>query len=272
MGREVLTASAPPVHEVRFPVNDCIGDFVIKSACMREDRLGHVKKALYYTVTRQKIDYIMKIILVGGKREASICQSLNGGPFILKVLRTMNSHGFTELVTPNYPTLAEYLTSMREKILISSFQMIAVQLGEALRYIHSQNYIHKNINANNIFLCENEARLTAFLGNFSEAAHIQETDKLTKLSNDRNEIPPEVQTGSPYSYASDVWALGICLSKVAAIIPKTGGQDQHDLEDLIAQMCKDDPKERITLDDYMNHPFVRVGECDVLISEDENLM
>ncbi|KAI1296629.1 Raf -like protein serine/threonine-protein kinase Raf [Halotydeus destructor] len=93
---------------------------------------------------------------------------------------------------------------------------IARQTAQGMDYLHAKNIIHRDLKSNNIFLHED---LTVKIGDFGLAT--VKTRWQAIQSGDAHQptgsilwMAPEVirmQTSSPYSFQSDVYAFGICL-------------------------------------------------------------
>ena len=98
--------------------------------------------------------------------------------------------------------------------------------------------------------------------------------------------PPEILlNGTDYSFASDLWSIGVLLYKIAfGKYPYEGKgavelymkimQGPQNLEksgdknfdDLISKLLHKDKERRITYEDYFNHPFFKFKEPDSIIN------
>eukprot|EP00198_Chlamydomonas_reinhardtii_P012499 XP_001701836.1 NimA-related protein kinase 1 [Chlamydomonas reinhardtii] len=107
---------------------------------------------------------------------------------------------------------------------------IFLQLCKGLQALHSQNIIHRDIKPANIFLCANDLLKIGDLG-IAKA--------LTSMNFARTQIgtpcymAPEVWSGRPYSYSSDMWSLGAVLYEMMTFRTPMEGRTMADLRNRI---------------------------------------
>ncbi|KAG2499664.1 hypothetical protein HYH03_002601 [Edaphochlamys debaryana] len=107
---------------------------------------------------------------------------------------------------------------------------IFLQLCKGLQALHSQNIIHRDIKPANIFLCANDLLKIGDLG-IAKA--------LTNMNFARTQIgtpcymAPEVWSGRPYSYSSDMWSLGAVLYEMMTFRTPMEGRSMVDLRNRI---------------------------------------
>lgn len=152
-----------------------------------------------------------------------------------------------------------------------------VQLLLALDHVHSKNVLHRDLKPANVFLSKNLRCVK--IGDFGIAKALEREDDLavTRVGTPLY-MSPELVAGLPYTYASDVWALGCVAYELAS-----GGKRAFDADSLPQLMCKvmtcdyppvpshfsrqfervvgsmldPDPHERPTAAALLRHPFVR---------------
>ena len=89
-----------------------------------------------------------------------------------------------------------------------------VQLVMALHHVHSKKILHRELKTQNIFITKNLVKLGGFgiakvmEGSMSAASTVIGTPYY---------MSPEVCQNQPYSYKSDVWALGCILYEMCAL-------------------------------------------------------
>ncbi|CAI2359739.1 unnamed protein product [Moneuplotes crassus] len=90
-----------------------------------------------------------------------------------------------------------------------------VQISMALEYIHGRKVLHRDIKASNIFLTGNN---TVKLGDFGISRVLENTsDAAQTCVGTPYYLSPEVCKNNPYTYKSDVWALGCVLYELCCL-------------------------------------------------------
>lgn len=90
---------------------------------------------------------------------------------------------------------------------------MATQLTEALHYIHSQNILHRDIKPSNIFLTENG---DVKIGDFGISKLMTSSLASTAVGTPQY-MSPERCKSKPYTYKSDMWAMGCVLFETATL-------------------------------------------------------
>ncbi|OQR85366.1 serine/threonine protein kinase, partial [Thraustotheca clavata] len=87
-----------------------------------------------------------------------------------------------------------------------------VQMACAIKYLHRQRILHRDLKTSNIFLTkENIVKL----GDFGIARTLNSTmDQAKTVVGTPYYMSPEVCESKPYSYASDIWSLGCVLYEI----------------------------------------------------------
>lgn len=91
-----------------------------------------------------------------------------------------------------------------------------VQLALAIRHCHTRNIIHRDIKTKNIFLTSTNV---VKLGDFGIARSLSSTMAFlaTSVVGTPYSMSPEICENKPYSYESDIWALGCVLYEMCAL-------------------------------------------------------
>lgn len=147
--------------------------------------------------------------------------------------------------------LIEYMRggTLRErikKIRLNEALWIVYIISYALRDMHDSNLVHRDVAPDNIFFDESD---NPKLGDLGLAAT---PDQLQKLPFKRYYTAPEIFEGQNYSYASDVYSLGVTLYEMLGGNPGKGNiyDGIKDFEvplhvrEVLERMCSKDPEER----------------------------
>ncbi|POM66012.1 NEK protein kinase [Phytophthora palmivora] len=150
-----------------------------------------------------------------------------------------------------------------------------VQMAMAIKYLHGQRVLHRDLKTSNVFLTtENVVKL----GDFGIAKTLDSTlDQAKTVVGTPYYMSPEVCESKPYSYASDVWSLGCVLFEMLALrhafdapniltlILKIVQQDfapvpphyDNEISDLLRKLLDKDPERRPSMEEIFTMPYIR---------------
>lgn len=150
-----------------------------------------------------------------------------------------------------------------------------VQMAMAIKYLHEQRVLHRDLKTSNVFLTtENVVKL----GDFGIAKTLDSTlDQAQTVVGTPYYMSPEVCESKPYSYASDVWSLGCVLYEMLALrhafdapniltlILKIVQQDfapvppHYDTEvsSLLRMLLDKNPERRPSMEEIFAMPYIR---------------
>mmetsp|Transcript_8932 Transcript_8932/g.13217 ORF Transcript_8932/g.13217 Transcript_8932/m.13217 type:complete len:853 (-) Transcript_8932:133-2691(-) len=170
------------------------------------------------------------------------------------------------------------LVKRRKRLTSPEVRYFMSQLLEAVRYMHDENVIHRDLKLGNLFL---DKHLRVKVGDLGLATRLKCSDEKRKtICGTPNYIAPEVINGNKetrgHSFEVDIWSMGVicftCLvgkppyeakdvkSTYQRILANDYSWPTHipipeDARDLISRMLKTDPASRPTLDEIESHPF-----------------
>lgn len=150
---------------------------------------------------------------------------------------------------------------------------IMTQVVKGVLYLHSHGIIHRDLTLGNILLTR---EMDAKIGDFGLAARLtMPNEKHYTMCGTPNYISPEIATRGPHGLESDVWSLGCMLytllvgrppfdtEAVKSTLNRVVLADydlpcnlSSDAKDLISQLLKKNPGDRITLSGILDHPFM----------------
>jgi serine/threonine protein kinase len=150
-----------------------------------------------------------------------------------------------------------------------------VQIALGVHYMHTKNVLHRDLKTQNIFLLGN-GRLV--LGDLGISKVLEGTmDFAQTCIGTPYYMSPEIFKNKPYSYKSDVWALGCVLYELTTLnhafdanslnglaqkiikgrYPPIDSRYSRYLRELIAHMLLPEPKQRPDCDEILRKPFIR---------------
>ncbi|XP_041482515.1 peripheral plasma membrane protein CASK-like [Lytechinus variegatus] len=220
------------------------------------------------------------------KREASICHMLKH-PHIVELLETYSSDGLLYMVF-EYMEGADLCFEIVKRANAGFVYSEAVsshymrQIMEALRYCHDNDIIHRDIKPHCVLLATKENSAPVKLGGFGIAIPLPSSGL---IAGGRIGTPhfmaPEVVRREPYGKPVDIWGCGVMLFiLLSGSLPFFGTKDRlfdmitkgrynmkprqwdhisGDAKDLIRSMLCVDPRQRITVEEALAHPWLRVG-------------
>lgn len=97
---------------------------------------------------------------------------------------------------------------------------IIAAVGSALRYIHSQGVLHRDVKPSNVLLSREPAGGgpgEIKLADFGISKLLEVTGQAHTVVGTPPYMSPELVRGEPYGAASDAWALGVTLYELAAL-------------------------------------------------------
>eukprot|EP00105_Crassostrea_gigas_P045095 XP_019929243.1 PREDICTED: peripheral plasma membrane protein CASK isoform X12 [Crassostrea gigas] len=217
------------------------------------------------------------------KREASICHMLKH-PHIVELLETYSSDGMLYMVF-EYMDGADLCFEIVKRASMGFVYSEAVashylrQILDALRYCHTNDIIHRDLKPHCVLLASKENSAPVKLGGFGVATQVPEGGL---ISGGRIGTPqymaPEVVQRQPYGKPVDMWGCGVMLFILLGGYPPFVGTKDHLFEqivkgsyhmrkqwlnisnyakDLVSRMLEVDPEKRITVEEALQHPWVK---------------
>lgn len=220
-------------------------------------------------------------------------------PNILKMDEYFPFKEYICLVTPFIPfeslhslLITKYYLGIPENMA----KIMMRQLLEAVNYLHKRNIWHRDIKTENI-LIQNSDPLNPkiLLADFGLAKRFTEGQKSNEFSGTIDYSAPEILKHIDYTEKVDIWSLGVTLFVMLTgllPVPSYGTAPRecrylisngllnfqllsdygisYDAIDLVMKMCVVDPKERISAEDALNHPWIVPQQSKNVIESQQN--
>ncbi|XP_028906515.1 serine/threonine-protein kinase Nek4 isoform X2 [Ornithorhynchus anatinus] len=150
-----------------------------------------------------------------------------------------------------------------------------VQIAMALQYLHENHILHRDLKTQNVFLTRTNIIKVGDLG----IARVLENqyDMASTLIGTPYYMSPELFSNRPYSYKSDVWALGCCVYEMTTLKHAFNAKDMNSLvyriiegklppipkdyspqlAELIRTMLNKKPEERPSVRSILRQPYIK---------------
>ena len=175
--------------------------------------------------------------------------------------------------------LFNILSKSKNPFTLSDILYILNQLNKTLKIMISKNLIHRDLKLENILVKYENNEKTQFTVKLTDYGASKQLLNMKKKFSTKigtcNYMAPEILNGEHYGPESDLWSLGVIIYILFFKQYPFGGDTDaavknninnfglsaikktHNkyLDDLIRRLLVKSPKERISWDDYFNHPF-----------------
>ena len=171
--------------------------------------------------------------------------------------------------------LEDYIKRRKNSITINEIREVLIQLNNTFKIMLNKKIKYGDLKLNNILISLD--RLDKCLIKLSDYGSSKFNNLSNTITNTLNGTPitmaPEILNGENYSFKSDIWSLGIIIyfmlnkkypyngkNEVTLLKDINSGKrlklsNDDKLNDLINKMLKININERISWDEYFNHPF-----------------
>ena len=168
-----------------------------------------------------------------------------------------------------------FLNKKRTGFTVDEVRDIFNQLNNVFKIMHNHNIVHRDLKLGNIMIKYIDDAKTKFIPKLSDYGFSKDLNNNvtgTHLGTPAT-MAPEIMMDIAYNEKSDLWSIGIMMYQLHfREIPYNGINEQEILRkikynmprkqpddpqfrDLLNKLLVMDPKNRISWDDYFNHPF-----------------
>lgn len=169
------------------------------------------------------------------------------------------------------------LLKVRKRITEEETKCYIHQLVLGLKYIHSQNVVHRDLKLGNLFLSE---KMELKIGDFGLSERISYPGELLKsMSGTPNYIAPEILINKEgHSYEVDIWAIGVITYTLIVGKPPFQSKNSkatcsrikrldysfpkdiyisHEAKDFITSILQLDPTDRPSIEEILEFSFLQ---------------
>lgn len=194
------------------------------------------------------------------------------------------THVYLVIEYCNGGDLADYL-QQKSQLNEETIQHFVVQIARALEAINKKGIVHRDLKPQNILLCNNSRTqnphytdIVIKLADFGFARFLNDGVMAATLCGSPMYMAPEVIMSMQYDAKADLWSIGTilfqCLTGKAPFVAQTPPQLKAfyektrelrpnipewcspNLRDLLMRLLKRNAKDRISFEDFFNHPFL----------------
>ena len=173
-------------------------------------------------------------------------------------------------------TLGEYLKNNNFNFTETQVANIVLQIAKGIKYLHKFGIIHRDLKTDNIMIEQKNTEVKIMDFGLSKIASKEE--KLIEGYGTLYYAAPEIIENLPYNKEVDIWSLGVILYYIFTGCYPFMGKEEDEIEekiinepvefkdgewevisdkvqDLIKKCLEKNPEGRITIDDFINHPW-----------------
>ena len=195
---------------------------------------------------------------------------------IQELIMSIDSKDYFYIVMELFLCDLEYYIKIKPKFTSFEIQDILIQLNKDFKIMKNKNKILSNLTFSSILLYSNNLNKLKFsLSNYNFFEKSENTESTMFEKDNYLVLPPEILKGNYISEKSDIWSLGIIIyylyfnkypfygiNEYKLIQDIESDKiletfDDKNLNDLVNRMLVIDQKERISWEEYFNHPFLK---------------
>ena len=176
-------------------------------------------------------------------------------------------------------TLGEYLKNNNFNFKETQVANIVLQIAKGLQYLHKFGIIHRDLKTDNIMIEQIEQKnIEVKIMDFGLSKIASKEEKLIEGYGTLYYAAPEIIENLPYNKEVDIWSLGVILYYIFTGCYPFMGKEEDEIEekiindpvefkdgewevisdkvqDLIRKCLEKNPEGRITIDEFINHPW-----------------
>lgn len=190
--------------------------------------------------------------------------------------------------------LSKFIQRRHGRIPEATAKHFMLQLASGLKILRDNNLIHRDLKPQNLLLSTNADNSVLKIADFGFARSLQPRNLAETLCGSPLYMAPEIMQLQKYDAKADLWSVGAILFQlVTGKTPFTGNNQiqllqnimrstelyfpsditdlSSDCIDLCRKLLRRNPVERLTFEEFFNHPFLSQKQPDEMSSSQEDL-
>ena len=201
-------------------------------------------------------------------------------PNIVRLLDHLENENYIFIVTEfiDGVTLHKYFKKKKVVFTESEACPIMFQIAKGIKYLHKYGIVHRDLKPENIMITKQNGSDIIKIMDFGLSKIVSPQEKLVDGYGTLSYVSPEVLLRVPYNKEVDLWSLGIILfymlcghlpfkgNNQSAVADKIVNEElvfddrewkkmSKDVKKLINSCLIKEPDERITIEEFLNHPW-----------------
>jgi len=177
-------------------------------------------------------------------------------------------------------TLGQYIKKNNFNFTEQQASNIIYQIAQGVKYLHSYGIVHRDLKPDNILITQPNDLGVIKIMDFGLSRILSPQEKLVDGFGTLSYVAPEVLLRAPYNKEVDIWSLGVILYYIlCGHLPFKGRKEiiiaerivndelefdeeeweirSQKVKDLISRCLKKEPGERITINEFLSHPWFK---------------
>ena len=177
-------------------------------------------------------------------------------------------------------TLGQYFKKRNFNFSERQASSIMSQIASGVKYLHTYGIVHRDLKPDNIMITQQNEFGVIKIMDFGLSKIVSTQERMVDGYGTLSYVAPEVLLRTPYNKEVDIWSMGVILYyMLCGHLPFKGNKEvviaekivNDDLEfdedewevrskrvrDLITSCLRKEPQERITIDEFLNHPWFK---------------
>ena len=203
-------------------------------------------------------------------------------PNVVRLLDHLENEDYIFIVTEYIEggTLGQYFKKKNFNFSENQASTIMSQIASGVKYLHKYGIVHRDLKPDNIMITQQNDYGIIKIMDFGLSKIVSTQEKMVDGYGTLSYVAPEVLLRTPYNKEVDIWSMGVMLYyMLCGHLPFKGNKEviiaekivNDDLEfdeeewevrskkvrELISSCLKKEPEERITIDEFINHPWFK---------------